>query len=134
MLKPEGELVTQTIAMPCNTNANGDIFGGWLVSQMDLGGALLAEWSAQCRVVTVAIDQLHFIRPVKVGETVCCYGHVLQTGRTSIRLRVQAWVRGREDNYHLAAQGEMTFVAIDAEGKPLVRLWKKRTTVPPVGA
>ena len=89
---PEGELTIRTLAMPCDTNWYGDIFGGWLVSQMDLAGASAALKVAHARVVTVAIDSMSFLSPVKVGDFVCCYAKILKTGRTSVVVQVQAWV------------------------------------------
>src|ERR1700760_93346 len=91
--KPKGELVTQTIAMPRDTNRNGDIFGGWLVSQMDLGGAILASKIAKARVVTVAMEGMSFLQPVRVGDTVACYARVEKIGTTSMTIPVEAWVR-----------------------------------------
>src|SRR5436309_2883825 len=81
--QPQGELVIQTIAMPKDTNRDGDIFGGWLVSQMDLGSAILAGQIAKSRVVTVAIEGMSFLNPVRVGDTVACYAWVEKIGRTS---------------------------------------------------
>ena len=82
--QPKGELVIQTIAMPKDTNPNGDIFGGWLTSQMDLGSSILAAKVAQARVVTVAMEGMSFLEPVRVGDTVACYAWVERIGRTSI--------------------------------------------------
>src|SRR5438034_4229322 len=82
--EPKGELVIQTIAMPKDTNPNGDIFGGWLTSQMDLGSGILAAKTAQARVVTVAMEGMSFLQPVRVGDTVRCYAWVERIGRTSI--------------------------------------------------
>ncbi len=117
--KPEGELVLQTVAMPADANAYGDIFGGWLVSQMDLGGAVLAHRRAQNRVTTVAIDKMVFIKPVYIGDLVCCYGEVIKTGHSSISIQLQVFANrmryGVED--HVAA-GLFTFVAIDEDGHP----------------
>src|SRR6266478_3297748 len=91
MEKPKGELVIQTIAMPKDTNANGDIFGGWLMSQMDLGSGILAAKVANCRVVTVAMEGMSFLHPVWVGDTVACYAWVERIGRTSMSIPVEAW-------------------------------------------
>ena len=82
MDQPQGELVIQTIAMPKDTNPNGDIFGGWLMSQMDLGSGILAAKTAQARVVTVAMEAMSFLEPVRVGDTVACYAWVEKIGRT----------------------------------------------------
>src|SRR5207245_4415488 len=90
--KPKGELVIQTIAMPKDTNPNGDIFGGWLTSQMDLGSGILAAKTAQARVVTVAMEGMSFLEPVRVGDTVRCYARVEKIGRTSMTIPVEVWV------------------------------------------
>jgi acyl-CoA thioesterase YciA len=117
--EPHGEIVIRTIAMPADTNANGDIFGGWMVSQMDLGGAVLARTLAGSRVATVAIDAMSFVAPVNVGDTVTCYARLQGTGRTSMKISVEAW------SQHFAGgaqrpvtRGVFTYVAIDAGGKP----------------
>ncbi len=90
---PQGELVLRTLAMPADTNANGDIFGGWLMSQMDIGGAILAKEIAEGRVVTVRVDGMSFLKPVAVGDVVCCYARCLRTGRSSINVNVEVWVK-----------------------------------------
>jgi acyl-CoA thioesterase YciA len=116
---PTGELVIRTIAMPADANANGDIFGGWLLSQMDLGGAILARGTAHSRVTTVAIDGMAFLCPVNVGDTVSCYAHLLGIGRTSMKIRVEAWVQRFTDRPPLhVTEGTFTYVAIDPSGKP----------------
>jgi acyl-CoA thioesterase YciA len=126
MEEGKGKLVIRTIAMPSDTNANGDIFGGWLLSQMDLGGASLALHCASgARVATVAIDGMTFIRPVKIGDAVCCYASVQHVGKTSIQIRVEAW---REDRLNGEKQcvtdGMFTFVAIDDIGRPMAPQWQ----------
>jgi acyl-CoA thioesterase YciA len=116
---PTGEVVIRTIAMPADANANGDIFGGWLMSQMDLGGAILARGTAHCRVTTVAIDGMSFLRPVNVGDVVTCYGKLVTTGRTSMKIAVEAWVQRYADStLHRVTEGTFTYVAIDDRGKP----------------
>src|SRR5436189_6096453 len=90
--EPRGELVIQTIAMPKDTNRDGDIFGGWLVSQMDLGSAILAGKVAKSRVVTVAIEWMSFLNPVRVGDTVACYAWLEKIGRTSMIICDEVWV------------------------------------------
>src|SRR5436305_9156884 len=92
-----GEVVMRTIAMPADANANGDIFGGWLFSQMDLGGAVLARSTARSRVVTVAVDAMSFVTPVEVGDIVTCYARVETIGRTSMKIAIQAWVQSYAD-------------------------------------
>ena len=90
---PEGELVLRTLAMPADTNANGDIFGGWIMSQMDIGGAILAKEVAEGRVVTVAVNGITFLKPVAVGDVVCCYARCIRTGRSSITVNIEVWVK-----------------------------------------
>lgn len=116
---PEGEVVIRTIAMPADANANGDIFGGWLMSQMDLGGAVLARAQARTRVVTVAVEAMSFVRPVLVGDLITCYARVRRTGRTSLQVAIEAWVQRFPDGaHHRVTEGIFTYVAIDAAGKP----------------
>jgi acyl-CoA thioesterase YciA len=117
--QPHGEVVIRTIAMPADANANGDIFGGWLMSQMDLGGAILARGTAHCRVTTVAVDGMSFLRPVNIGDVVTCYARLLSIGRTSMKVDVEAWVQRYADSKLLrVTEGTFTYVAIDAGGKP----------------
>jgi len=117
--QPQGELVIQTIAMPKDTNRDGDIFGGWLVSQMDLGSAILAGQIAKSRVVTVAIEGMAFLNPVRVGDTVACYAWLEKIGRTSMRICVDVWVtRYRTGERVKVTNGVFTYVALGAEGKP----------------
>lgn len=118
--KPRGKLALQTVAMPADTNANGDIFGGWVVSNMDMASGIAARRRAKSRAVTRAIDKLEFINPVNVGDTVCCYADLLKTGRTSMQFRIEVWTISFEhDDVPIkAAEGIFTFVAIDDEGKP----------------
>ena len=105
--------------MPADANANGDIFGGWLFSQMDLGGSVLARNIARSRVVTVAVDGMSFVTPVNVGDTVSCYARLDRIGRTSLRIAVEAWVqRFADGGEHHVTHGTFTYVAIDARGKP----------------
>lgn len=116
---PPGELVIRTIAMPANTNANGDVFGGWMVSQMDLGGAVLARNVAKSRITTVAIDAMEFHEPVCVGDIVSCYALLVKTGRTSVRIAIEAWAQRHKGGEHVrVTQGTFTYVAIDDAGRP----------------
>src|SRR5712671_5708879 len=118
--RPKGELVIQTIAMPKDTNANGDIFGGWVTSQMDLGSGILAAKTAQARVVTVAMDGMSFLEPVRVGDTVACYARVEKIGRTSMTIPVEAWVsRYRTGETLRVTRAVFTYVAIGADGQPV---------------
>jgi acyl-CoA thioesterase YciA len=89
----KGNLLLRTLAMPADTNANGDIFGGWIMSQMDIAGGILAKETAHSRVVTVAVDSIKFLKPVKVGDVICCYGRVLRIGTTSIAIELEVWVK-----------------------------------------
>lgn len=116
---PRGELVIRTIAMPANTNSNGDMFGGWMVSQMDLGGAILARNAAKSRITTVAIDAMEFHHPVYVGDIVSCYALLLKTGRTSLRIAIEVWAQRHKGGEHVrVTEGVFTYVAIDDQGKP----------------
>ena len=116
-----GVLLLRTLAMPSDTNANGDIFGGWLMSQMDMGGAILAKEIAHGRVVTVAVESMNFIRPVAVGDVVCCYGKCLKVGRSSMTIEVQVWVKKVASEpigeRYLVTDAVFTFVAVDQNGK-----------------
>jgi acyl-CoA thioesterase YciA len=116
---PQGELVIRTIAMPANTNSNGDMFGGWMVSQMDLGGAILARNLAHSRITTAAIDAMSFLQPVYVGDIVSCHALHRKTGRTSLRIEVEAWAQRQKGGAHvLVTRGTFTYVAIDDAGRP----------------
>jgi len=118
--QPKGELVIQTIAMPKDTNRDGDIFGGWLISQMDLGSAILASKVAKARVVTVAIEGMSFLHPVRVGDTVACYAWVEKIGRTSMKIPVDVWVTRYMTGEQLrVTHGVFTYVAVDDAGKPI---------------
>ncbi len=115
---PQGDLALQTVAMPRDTNANGDIFGGWLLSQMDLAGGIAAGDVAQGRVATVAIDGMAFLTPVHVGAVVSCYTDVLEIGRSSIRMMVEVWINSKHDGEPIkVTEGEFVFVAIDENGR-----------------
>lgn len=116
--QPQGQLAIQTIAMPADTNANGDIFGGWLVSQMDLAGGIIAKQRSQGRIATVAIDSMIFHLPVKVGDLVCCYADLQKVGNTSMRIQVDAWTIDQvHGTLRQVTSGLFTYVAIDKEGK-----------------
>ena len=105
--------------MPADTNTNGDIFGGWLLSQMDVAGGILASKVANGRVATVAIEGMKFLLPVKVGDTVSCYGKVERIGKTSIiillRVTTESW---KNNNQKEVTNGKFIYVAIDSKGKP----------------
>ena len=114
---PIGQLISQTIAMPRETNANGDIFGGWLLSQMDLAGAILAGHIANGRVATVAISSMSFLNPVPVGAVVGCYANTLSVGTSSIKISIEAWIsQDNKSDLCKVTEGEFVFVAIDDNG------------------
>lgn len=121
--KPEGELMLRTVAQPRDTNTNLDIFGGWIMSQMDLGGGILAAEIAQGRIVTVSVQEMSFIRPVKVGHIVNVYAHCVRVGNSSVALKVEVWVKPFVSNLpetplELVTEAEFTYVAISDDGKP----------------
>lgn len=120
-IKPIGELVMRSVAMPGDTNANGDIFGGWVLSQMDLGGAVLAKtFSSTGRVVTVSIDKMSFINPIKVGSVVSTYAEMKHFGTSSMQVAVETWVYSYyEREEKIVTSGVFTYVAINNEGKPI---------------
>ncbi len=116
---PTGELTTRTLAMPGDANPSGDIFGGWVLSQMDIAGGLCAGPRAQGRVATVSIEAMHFIRPVHVGDVLCVYTSIKREGRTSVAVSVEAWaLRNRLGERVKVTDGLFTFVAIDENGRP----------------
>lgn len=117
--EPRGSLTVRTIAMPADTNSNGDIFGGWVMSRMDQAGGIAGVDRAQGRVVTVAVEAMNFIRPVKVGDVLSVYTEVVSVGRTSMKIQVEAWARRFRTTLHeKVTDASFTFVAIDEEGKP----------------
>jgi len=116
---PKGELAIRTLAMPADTNQAGDIFGGWLLAQMDIAGGITASKRAKGRVATVAVNAMTFHRPVYVGDVVCCYARIGQIGRTSITIHIEAWViRQQGTERILVTEGDYTFVALDDAGRP----------------
>jgi len=115
---PHGDLALQTVAMPKDTNASGDIFGGWLLSQMDIAGLITAMEVARGRAATVAINGMAFLTPVHVGAVVSCYCDVLEIGRSSIRIVVEVWINSQHDGEPLkVTEGEFVYVAIDENGR-----------------
>ncbi len=116
---PEGQLVGRVVAMPADTNPEGDIFGGWLLAHMDLAGATPAFNLAQGRCVTVALDAMVFHQPVSVGDEVSIFASVVRVGRTSVRVHVEAWKRPRfSDAMIRVTEGDFTYVAIGDDKKP----------------
>lgn len=116
---PRGELTTRTLAMPADANPSGDIFGGWVLSQMDIAGGIAAGQHAQGRVATVAIDAMSFIRPVNIGDILCVYAEIEKSGRTSITVHLEAWaLRERMGERVKVTEGQFVFVALDDDGRP----------------
>ena len=119
--QPKGDLQVRTVAMPADANPNGDIFGGWVLSQMDIAGGTAAGQRANVRVATVAVDAMTFHKPVRIGDILCCYASLERIGRTSLAYKIEAWAVAagvyREERV-LVTEGLYTFVAIDAQGRP----------------
>ena len=117
--EPCGDLSIRTLAMPADTNQNGDIFGGWLLAQMDVGGGVFASKIAKSRTVTVAIEAMNFRKPVFVGDLVSVHANLVRIGRTSITVHLEAWVlRRKELKPILVTYGNFTYVSIDDQGHP----------------
>ena len=117
--QPYGELITRTIAMPGDTNANGDIFGGWIMSMMDIASGIIAKSTARTRVTTVAVDAMTFHHPVHVGDTVACYGKLEKIGRTSMKICMEVWSQRHIQSEHICVtEAIFTYVSIDDDGKP----------------
>ena len=115
----EGVLVIRTIAMPADTNPTGDIFGGWLMSQMDLAGGNLAGRVSKGRGATVSVEARNFLKPLKVGDEVTLYATLKSVGRTSMKIHVDAWARRHfEDQSAQVTEADFVFVALDEDGKP----------------
>ena len=113
------EPALRNFAMPANANANGDIFGGWLMAQMDLAGAAVAIRRAHGRVATVAVDAMTFHKPVLVGDLVSCYAEIVKVGRTSMTVKIETWVERRGGGaIEKVTEGTFIFVAIDDSGRP----------------
>lgn len=116
---PSGEPSIRTIAMPADTNPNGDIFGGWLMSQMDLAAGNVAARRSRGRAATVAVEAMSFLSPVVVGDEVSLFAHVVKVGRSSMRIEVEAWRRARaSEDTTKVTEAVFTFVAIDDAGRP----------------
>jgi acyl-CoA thioesterase YciA len=116
---PRGELASRVLAMPTDTNPKGDIFGGWIMSLMDMAGKMSATTVANGRVVTVAVDRIVFRQPVQVGDVVCCYTEIVRTGNTSVTLSIEVWAmrQGQGDRLKVT-DATFTFVAVDDDGRP----------------
>src|ERR1700721_1064156 len=119
--EPCGDLCIRTLAMPADTNQNGDIFGGWLLSQMDLGGGVFASKAAKARTVTVAIEAMNFRKPVFIGDLVSVHASLVKIGKTSITVHLEAWVLRRKEVHSIVVtDGNFTYVAIDDQGHPQI--------------
>jgi acyl-CoA thioesterase YciA len=120
--RPLGEPILRTLAMPADTNPHGDIFGGWIMAQMDIAGGIIAKEIAESRVVTVAVDTMKFLKPVRVGDVVCCYGKVLKIGTTSITINLEIWVKPVQGlkkelaKINKVTEAAFTYVSVDEEG------------------
>ncbi len=120
--KPKGALTIQVLAMPADTNPAGDIFGGWLLSQMDIAGGVFCRKIAKGRVVTVALEETTFNHPVFIGDTLCCYVSLVRQGKTSITVRVEAWVNREyeSDGSMKVTEGLYTYVKVDEKRRPIL--------------
>lgn len=117
---PRGKLSIRVVAMPKDTNPAGDMFGGWLLSEMDLAGAVYCKKIAKGKLVTIAIDKMVFKQPVFIGDTLCCYVDLVKTGTTSITVHIEAWINREfdEDSRTKVTCGEFTYVKVDEHGRP----------------
>lgn len=136
---PRGTMILRTLAMPADTNPNGDIFGGWIMAQMDIAGGIMAKEIAKGRIVTVAVNGMKFIRPVRVGDVVCCYGEVRKVGKTSITLHLQVWIKPlwQSSDTELrwqVTEADFTYVAIDGNGNKCPLEITADIHLPPAGA
>lgn len=119
---PKGIIVLKTLSMPTDINANGDIFGGWIMAQMDMGGAILAKEIAGGKVATVRVDGITFLKSVSVGDIVNCHAHCIKIGKSSIKINAEIWIKKIHSKplgqYYCAAEAVFIYVAIDDRGKP----------------
>lgn len=126
--QPHGDLLLRTQTMPADTNPNGDIFGGWVMSQMDIAGSILAKEATCGRVVTIAVEGMKFIEPIGVGDIFCCYGYVEKIGNTSITVKLEVWVKPIIHSCGLGrykvTEARFVYVAIDDEHKKRLILKK----------
>ncbi len=116
---PRGRLTLRISAMPADTNANGDIFGGWVMARMDQAGGIAGVEFAHGRVVTVKVDAMTFLKPMKVGDVLCVYTDIGRVGRTSFAIHIEAWAqRFMTVNMEKVTEADFTFVAVDEDGRP----------------
>ncbi|THF56911.1 acyl-CoA thioesterase [Pseudothauera rhizosphaerae] len=119
--RPQGEPAIRTIAMPADANPAGDIFGGWLMAQMDLAAGNVAARRARGRCATVSVDRINFLQPVYVGDEVSLYADITRIGRTSMTIRVEAWRRARDGEDQVrVTDAHFVFVALDQGGRPRI--------------
>ena len=119
--EPQGALTIRTLAMPADTNPAGDIFGGWVMSQMDIAGAIAAVEYAKGRVATVAVEAMSFIAPVKIGDVLCVYTSLDRIGTTSITIAIEAWIRrNRIEDRVKVTSGRFVYVALGEDGRKRV--------------
>ena len=119
-LPDERDLAIRVMATPADTNPSGDIFGGWLMSQVDIAGSIIARRHAQGRIVTVAVDSFQFRNPVFVGDVISCYASITRIGKTSLTINVRAFAerQGKSHNTHLVTEADLTYVAVDEQRRP----------------
>jgi acyl-CoA thioesterase YciA len=119
-LPTDRELVMRVMPLPADSNANGDIFGGWIMAQVDLAGAVLPARIARGRIATVAVNEFVFKQPVSIGDLLSFYAHVLRVGRTSVTVRVEVYAERNPADLHVVkvTEANVTYVAIDRDGKP----------------
>ncbi len=119
-LPDERHLVIRVLAMPADTNSAGDIFGGWLMSQVDIAGSIVARRRAQGRTVTIAVDSFQFKKPVFVGDLISCYAEIISTGKTSIAVKVSAYAERQKEFREViqVTEANLTYVAVDEKRKP----------------
>ena len=117
---PKGELTIRTLAMPKDTNPHGDIFGGWVLSQMDIAGGIYTRKQTGQKTVTVAVDAMEFLLPVLVGDVICCYCRTVRVGKTSMTVDVDVFVSRQFEHERIkVTEGRFTYVAIDATRRPI---------------
>lgn len=117
--QPRGDLVLQTLAMPADANANGDIFGGWIMAQMDLGAGIAAKRRSHSRTVTVAVDSMVFRDPVHIGDTVHVHADIVHVGNTSMKINIEVWAQSFDsDHSWKVTEAVFTYVAVDSYGRP----------------
>ena len=117
--QPCGDLIIRCLAMPRDTNPQGDVFGGWVLSQMDIAGGVFCKRKAHGRVVTVSVEKMSFYLPMMVGDLLCCYVNAIKVGKTSMQVKIEAWVeREFEDHRFKVTEGFFTYVAVDNARRP----------------